>query len=154
MVSKSGCPIINPHREAGLWTDYRLRYWDVIWLYDFQDGKCLWRDAQLPVDPLSCAVDHIGGSKGSNRRGKGLRNRNNVRGLCCPDGICNQFAGRVEKNHIQKEHWGALTAVVERMKRIFLSNHGSLPFPRNEDGTWRTEEHKGETTYGTCKDGR
>lgn len=126
---------INGHsriRAQRLWCLYRLQYYDAIWLYEIQSGKCLWCGARLPDDPLSCWVDHIGGKRG-------WRNRDNVRGLCCPDGVCNTLAGRIEKELIQKEDWGTLTAVVEQIKCVLRTNHGHLPFPRNVGGTWITK---------------
>jgi Recombination endonuclease VII len=120
---------INSAKERHLWAHYHLRYYDAVWLHEFQRNKCLWCSAPLPDDPLACLVDHIGGQKGE-------KNRNNVRGLCCPDGICNTLAGHVEKNRIRKEDWGALSAVVAHIEQTLQSNHGWLSFSRHEDGSW------------------
>lgn len=115
----------DPIRERHLSNDYQLRAEDMDWMFRRQKGLCLWCLSSLPQDSLKCVVDHI-------RRGqrKGLSNRKKVRGLCCPDNVCNQLAGRIEAGKISKVNWGFLTAFVKRVHQVLKTNKGNLSFPR------------------------
>jgi predicted DNA-binding protein YlxM (UPF0122 family) len=111
----------NTQRERRLFTAYRLTLDDVRHLHSEQKGRCLWCNAKLPADALDCIVDHRG-------RKNGLRNRKNVRGLCCPDGLCNLLAGHIEGGVNKVEDWGVLASAVKRIKRVLQTNRGNLKF--------------------------
>jgi hypothetical protein len=100
----------DSRREARLWTRYRITFNDCLYLFRNQKGACLWCEKLLPLENLlKCCIDHRGGNSG-------LKNRQNVRGLCCPNGGCNLFAGQIEANfHLTK-----------RIVRILQKQSGSL----------------------------
>lgn len=82
----------EPRREAACWTRYRLLANDFLMFFRRQRGLCLWCKKPLPLENLlHCTVDHIGGLGGR-------RQKEAVRGICCSDGHCNQFAGKIEAN--------------------------------------------------------
>lgn len=114
----------NPNRERNISCGYQLKVSDTDWMLERQKGLCLWCQAPLPGDSLLCTIDHIYRGKR-----KGLSNRNNVRGLSCPDNLCNQLAGRIEANKITKKDWGLLSAYVNHVRFILKTNKGNLLFP-------------------------
>jgi Mor family transcriptional regulator len=109
----------NPSRETALFTLYRLTASDTDFLHARQRGLCLWCRAILPVDSLNCFVDHIGGEET-------FKDKNSVRGLCCPDDICNLIAGKIEKNGSEIKNWKLLTPLIRHIKYVIKTNHGKL----------------------------
>jgi len=112
----------NPLRERSLMCAYRLSVEDMDFLLAKQKKKCLWCKAKLPTDSLRCVVDHIGGYKT-------YGNRNRVRGLCCPNGACNRFAGYIERSKIIKSSGGLLRPLIRHVKSVLRRNHGNIKFP-------------------------
>lgn len=92
---------ISPFREQRLYTRYRLTFVGMQKFFQKQQGLCFWCKSPLPLDVLLCVVDHDGKT---------------VRGICCPDNICNLMAGQIESK-LQKQNWGLLTPFVRRVKK-------------------------------------
>lgn len=111
--------IRNPIRERAIFSNYGATVFDLDFLHTRQRGLCLWCSALLPIDSLACSVDHIGGKSTFGQRSK-------IRGLCCPDNICNILAGRIEANGFTKNDWGLQSELVRRIKHVLKTNHGNL----------------------------